>query len=118
FGGWYWRLFDEALWVFMECLIEGDLTGRVNGIDLAIMHLVRRHQANPRMVMVLIVPIEELTAEASGVLDAAEALWEAWLVLQRLEVAFGERIVVGGVRAVMRTGDAKVGEQEHGGLRL
>jgi hypothetical protein len=34
------------------------------------------------MVMVLIVPIEEVAAEASGVLDAAEALWEGGLILQ------------------------------------
>ena len=62
------------------------------------------------MVMVLVVPVEELTAEASGVLDAAEAFWEAWLVLQRFEVAFGERVVVGGVRTVMRAGDAHIGQ--------
>ena len=49
------------------------------------MHLVRRHQADPGMVMVLVVPVEEPTAKASGVLDAAEAFWEAWLVFQRLE---------------------------------
>jgi len=71
--------------VFTERLIEGDLAGRVDGIDLAIMHLVRRHQADPGMVMVLVVPVEEPTAKASGVLDAAEAFWEAWLVFQRLE---------------------------------
>ena len=37
------------------------------------------------MVMVLIIPIEELPAEASGVLDAAEAWREARLILQGFE---------------------------------
>ena len=104
--------------LFAERLIERDLPGGVNGVDLAVMHLVRGHQADPGMVMVLVVPIEEAAAEASGVLDAAEALGEARLILQGFEVAFGERVVVGGVRPVVRTGDAEIGEQQRGGLGL
>src|SRR5271166_237275 len=80
--------------------------------------LVRGHQTDPRMVMVLVVPVEELAAEASGVLDTAETFWEARLILQGLEVAFRKRVVVGRVRAVMRPGDAEVSEQERGGFRL
>jgi hypothetical protein len=72
--------------------------------------------------MVLIVPVEELPAEASGILDTAEAFGKARLILQGLEVAFGERVVVGPcfvgasqlaetrtgrVRPVMRPGDAE-----------
>ncbi len=90
----------------------------MNGVDLAIMHLVRGHQTDPGMVMLLVVPVEELAAEASGVLDTAEAFGEARLVLQGLEVAFRERVVVGRVRAVMRPGDAEVSKQECGGFRL
>jgi hypothetical protein len=33
-------LFDEALRVFTECLIEGDLARRVNGVDLSVVSLV------------------------------------------------------------------------------
>jgi hypothetical protein len=36
------------------------------------------------MVMVLTVPIEKAAAEAFGILDAAEALREARLILQRV----------------------------------
>ena len=75
-------------------MIEGLLAGGMNGVGLAVMNLVRGHQTDPGVVMVLIVPVEELTAEAFGVLDAAETLWEARLILQCLEVAFGERVVV------------------------
>jgi hypothetical protein len=31
----------------------------VNGVHLVVMHLVRGHEADPEMVMVLVVPIEE-----------------------------------------------------------
>ena len=58
----------------MERVIEGVLAGGMNGIDLAVVHLVRGHQADPDVAVVLVVPIEERAAEASGVLDAAEAL--------------------------------------------
>ena len=70
------------------------------------------------MVVVLVVPIEEAAAEASGVLDAAEALGELRLVLEGLEVAFGERVVVGDMRPVVRAGDAEIGEQQGGGFGL
>jgi hypothetical protein len=68
------------------------------------------------MVVVLIVPVKEASAEGFGIFDAAETLGEARLILQRLEVAFRKRVVIGGVRAVMRTGDAEIGQQEGGGL--
>src|SRR5580765_2994520 len=105
--GWFgWRdrrFFDEALRVSPECLVEGELAGRVNGVHLAVMHLVRGHEADPGMVMVLVVPIDKAAAEASGILDASEAFREPRLIFQRLEVAFRERIVVGDVRAIRVT---------------
>ena len=73
----------------------------MNGIGLTVVDLVRCHQADPGMVMLLIVPIEEPAAEAFGILDAAKALREAWLILQGFELAFGERVVVGGMRSVV-----------------
>ncbi len=48
----------------------------MNGIGLAVMHLVRGHEADPGLVVVLVIPIEEPAAEALGVLDAAETLGE------------------------------------------
>jgi hypothetical protein len=54
-------------------MIKDLLGGGMNGIDLAVMHLVRSHEANPGMMVVLVVPVEELTAEAPRILDAAEA---------------------------------------------
>jgi hypothetical protein len=71
-GGWFvrrcWCFFDKAFGVFAERLVKSDLTGGVNRVDLTVMHLVRGHETNPGVVMLLVVPIEELAAEASGVL--------------------------------------------------
>jgi hypothetical protein len=111
-AGGYWRLLDESFRIFTGCLIKRDLAGGVNGVDLAVVHLVRGHQTDPAMVMVSVVSVEEGAAETSGVLDTAEAFGKARLILHRLKVTFGERIVVGRVRTVMRSGDADwIGKQ-------
>ena len=68
------------------------------------------------MVVVLIVPGEEATAELFGVLDAAEAAGEFRLVFQGLEVSFRERVVIGCMGPAVRFGDTKVGQ--HQGRRL
>ena len=81
-------------------------------VGLTVMHLIGRHQADAGMVMLLIVPIEEAAAERLGILDAAEAPWKLRLVFHGFEVAFRERIVVGGVRPAVRFGDAEIGEQK------
>jgi hypothetical protein len=41
FVGWCWRFVDEALRIFAERLIERDLPRGVDGVDLAVVHLVR-----------------------------------------------------------------------------
>jgi len=107
FSGGNGRLVHEAPGVFTKRLIEGDLAGGVNGVGLTVVDLVRRHQADPGMVMILVVPVKEASTESFSVLDTAKAFGEPGLILQCLEVAFGERIVVGSVRAVMRSGHAE-----------
>jgi hypothetical protein len=49
------------------------------------------------MMVVTVVPVEEVTAKGLGILNAAEALWKLWLIFQCFEVAFREWIVVRGV---------------------
>ena len=109
-------LSDEALGGFAEGAIERDLTSGMDLVGLTIVHLVGRHQADAGVVMVLIVPIEEAAAERFGVLDATEALRKLRLVFHGFEVAFRERIVIGGVRPAVGFGDAEIGEQQCGGL--
>ncbi len=76
FSGRFWRHFDEAFGVGFEGVIEDFLAGVVNFVGLAVMNLIRRHQANAGMVVIAIVPVEEMAAEGLCVLDTAEALWE------------------------------------------
>ncbi len=41
FVGWCWGFVDEALRIFAERLIERDLPGGVDGVDLTVVHLIR-----------------------------------------------------------------------------
>ena len=58
----------------MDGAAEGFLAGCVDLTGLTVVELVRRHQADASMVMILIIPIEEAAAERLCVLDAAEPL--------------------------------------------
>ena len=81
-GGWlvgrFGWLSDEAFGVGFEGAVERDLASCMDFIGLSIMNLIRRHQAEADMVMRLIIPHEEHTAELPGVFDTAEAIGEGW----------------------------------------
>ena len=85
-------------------------------VGLTVVHLVGRHQADAGMVMILIVPIKEAAAEPLGILNTTETLRKLRLVFHGFEVAFRERIVIGGVRPAVGFGDAEIGEQQCRGL--
>ena len=52
----------------------------------------RRQQAQAPVVMLVVLPMNELAAEVQGVLEAGEAVGELRPVLQRLELALREGI--------------------------
>ena len=54
-----WGIFDEAFWVCLESVVESFLS---SGVDFG------RHQANAGMMVIAIVPAEEVTAKGLGVL--------------------------------------------------
>ncbi len=114
FGERHGRLVNEPRGMLCKRTIKRDLPGHVNSVHPAEMHLIRRHQTDPGMVVIPVVPIEEPAAEVPGVLNAPEPLRKPWLVFQGFEVTLGERIVVGRVRPAVRTGDAKIGQQKRG----
>jgi len=66
--------------------------------------------------MLVVVPGEEFTAERSRLFDVVEALREARSILQRLELRFRIRVVVGNVRARMALSHAQIGKEEGDGL--
>ena len=49
------------------------------------------------MMVFVVVPMDEVTCPGSGVLRGAEPVRIAWLVLHRLELRLGVRVVVGRV---------------------
>lgn len=64
FGGRLGRLVDEAVRVGLEGLVEDFLASGVDVVALSVVDLVRRHQADAKVVMVLIVPVEEARQKA------------------------------------------------------
>jgi hypothetical protein len=47
-----------------------------------------RQQRQTRMVMAVVVPVEERSAPGSGIDDGAEASWVVRSILERLELCF------------------------------
>ena len=84
------------------------MAGGVDLVGLTVVHLVGRHQADAGMVMILIVPIKEAAAEPLGILNTTETLRKLRLVFHGFEVAFRERIVIGGCGR--RGWDAEMGQ--------
>ncbi len=76
--------------------------------------LLGRQQTDAAVVVV--VPVEEPTAEGAGILDRAEAVGKFGPVFYRLELAFRIGIVVGGVGPGVGLGDGEIGQQVAGGL--
>jgi len=70
------------------------------------------------MAVIVVVPAEELAAEAAGVLDGVEPLGKDRPVLQRLELRLAVGVVVRGLRSRMRLRDVQVGEHFGDGLAL
>src|SRR5712692_5354290 len=66
------------------------------------MHVGGRQQAKTAVMVLGVVPREEDVAVGPGVLDRAEPVRERRSVLQRLELRFGERVVVAATSAAER----------------
>ena len=68
------------------------------------------------MVMLLVVPGEELPAEATGLFERAKAVREVRPVFQRFEVGFRVGVIVRDMRTTMCLDDTKVCSQQGHGL--
>ena len=66
----------------------------MNGVGLAVMHLIRGHQADADVMVILVIPGEEAAAEGPGVLDATKTFGELRLIFQGLEMRLREGVVV------------------------
>ena len=56
-------LFDKVFGLFVECGVEGFLASALEGVDLTVVRIVGRRQADAGVMVVLVVPIEEAAAE-------------------------------------------------------
>ena len=73
--------------------------------------------ADAGVAVVVVVVVEEVVGEGSGVGEAGESLRESGCVLEGLELGFGVGVVVGAVRSAVGAGDAEVGEELGDGSR-
>jgi hypothetical protein len=69
------------------------------------------HEANSRVVVFIVIPIEEGSAKFSSMLDASELFGEGGLVLESAELAFGIRIVIGNLGSAVRLCHSQVREE-------
>jgi hypothetical protein len=71
------------------------LAGSEDLFGAAEVHVGGGQQADPGVVVLHVVPVEEALAEGAGILDAAEPVREGGVVLEGLELALRVRVVVG-----------------------
>ena len=68
------------------------------------------------VVMVVVVPGEELGAVGQGFVIGCESIWEIGLVFEGLELAFRKRVVIGDAWSAVRFDDPQRGQQLSNGL--
>ena len=86
------------------------------GLGLAEVDGRRGHQAEAGVVVLVVVPVEELLSPDSSVEQAAEAFGESRMVLHGLELGFGEGVVVGRTRPGQAWPYAQVAEEQRQGF--
>src|SRR5689334_8057362 len=96
--------------------IEHQLPASQYSLGLSEVDHSRGEQTDPRVTMLLVVPVEKLLTEDAAVLDTAETIRKIRPILQGAKLAFRIRVVVGNVRPAVRLGDAQVSHQKSDGL--
>ena len=89
------RSLGETFGVRLGSSVQGDLPALDHHLMTPGMEVRGPQVPNARMVVDLVVPVEEAAAPGAGGLDRVEALGVGRPVLQGLEVAFDVRVVVG-----------------------
>ena len=74
----------ESFWIGREGRLQCSGPLLKQGLCLAVVDGSRRHVADTRMAVLVVVPREELLAMGSGIFDAAESRGEVGPVLDRL----------------------------------
>ena len=105
---------NEPFRVFGPSFVPGALALFEDTLGAAVMDVAWGEHGDPGMSMVVVVPREEGPAECERSVDVIEASRKAEVVFQRLELGFGEGVVVADLGPAKGAGDAEVGEQLRG----
>ena len=103
---------DEAFRMGKEGTIENGLAFGDELSSLTIMDGCRCQQGQPGMMVLVVVPGEEVLAEAAGILNGTEAVRVTGPVLHGFEVRFRERVVVRNMRPAVRLDHSEIGQQQ------
>ena len=105
--GWF---SDEPLGVSFIGEVQDGLPSRNELHRLAIVDRCRSEQLQTRMMVLLVIPREEILAEPACILDGAETVRVIWPILHSLEVGFRERVVIGNMWAAVRSDHTEIRE--------
>src|SRR5580658_1815409 len=105
------RSVREALGVLRVGVVESDLAAGSDLFDAAVEYLGRSEERKSRMLVMVIIPGEELLTPSSRMGERSEPLRIVGLVLQRLELRLGEGVVVADVRTAEAAHDADGSEE-------
>jgi len=92
-------------------VVESDLAAGSDLFDAAVEYLGRSEERKSRMLVMVIIPGEELLTPSSRMGERSEPLRIVGLVLQRLELRLGEGVVVADVRTAEAAHDADGSEE-------
>ena len=98
---------DEPFGVMRVSSVEHASAGGVEFGRASVVHGGRGHQPDPRVAVLVVVPVEEAPAELARLLDRVEPVRKLGPVLERLEVRLGVGVVGRGVRSAVGLGDAE-----------
>src|SRR5688572_14874286 len=99
-----WRPLNKPLGVSCVGEVERSLPSRDDVVSTAVMDVARSEQGDARVVVALVVPVEELGEEGPGFLEGAESGRHGGLVLEGLEDGFGVRVIVGDAGSAVARG--------------
>ena len=100
---------DESFRVSLVGSIENGLSVPEEFFRVAVVNGRGSHQLEAGVVMLVVVPREELLAEAAGLFEGTETIRKAGAVLQRFEVSFRVGVVSGDRRTAVRLNNTEIG---------